>query len=266
VAIKIANFETPEELNAYIKKLKEENKERNRIIKYEKKRAQIDNLINLPLPTINLTESPVDIKLDENTGNTILILGCSKRGKSTLMMHIYDKYYKADRSYISTLFSGNPQLKVYKGDKNLLIGYGFNNDSAKYVQLQQYINVKTNNRYKFLNLFDDVVDSKYNIIIKKSILIYRNSNISSIICLQDAKDLEKKARGSINHTFVFGSNTTENAREVIELILRPYFIEVGVTDRDMMMQLYKKYTANHGFFYIDNINSKLTTGRLELSL
>lgn len=264
VALKRSDFESPEELDLYIQKLRKQQKEKNQQVKYERKRKQIETVIEYK-PEFNLkVDNNIDISLDKKTGNTILILGCSKRGKSTLMMYLYDKYYASDKSFISTLFSGNPHLKIYKTDKRLIIGYGFNQSSSKYVQLQQYINVKTENRYKFLNMFDDVVDSKYNIILKKLILTYRNSNISSIICLQDVIDLEKKARGSINHTFVFGCNTTENAKQVIDLILRPYFIEAGIIDKDAMIATFKKITENHGFFYIDNINGKMTTGRLSL--
>lgn len=271
IAIKCADFKSPEELDAYIRGLRAQQKIKNQQVKADRKREQITKVINAPvldMSKMSLSEGDIDLKLDKKTGSTVLILGCSKRGKSTLMMHIYDKYFSADKSFISTLFSGNPHLKIYKGsggnDKRLIIGYGFNASSSKYVQLQQYINVKTANHYKFLNMFDDVVDSKYNIILKKLVLTYRNSNISSIICLQDVIDLEKKARGSINHSFVFGCNTTENARQVIDLILRPYFIEAGITDKDAMMATFKKITEDHGFFYIDNIAGIMKTGRLKI--
>jgi hypothetical protein len=253
----MSDFDSVDSLNQHIADIRLENRKRNAQIKADRKKAPSEP----PPKTIPFSTS-VNLQLDEHTGNTVLILGCSKRGKSTLMMHLYDKYY--DKTTISTLFSANPHLTAYGGSSNLLIGYGFNDQSAKYVQLQQYINVKTKNKYRFLNMFDDIVDSKYNMIIKKSILIYRNSNISSIICLQDVKDLEKKARGSVNHSFIFGCNTTENAREVIDLLLRPYFIDAGISDKDKMMVSFKEATSDHGFFYINNITGYISTGRLNV--
>lgn len=291
VALKVADFKSPEEMAAYIEKLKKDNKEKNRIFKENKIRARIESAVKKtgdlpeavkkdepiaepiakpiadPKPAVATPElevsAAIDISLHPDTGNTIAIYGASKKGKTTLMMHLYDKYFSGDRDYISTLFSGNPQLKIYK-DKKLLIGYGFTPRSAKYIQLQQYLNVKTKNHYKFLNLFDDIVDAKYSSIINKLVCTYRNSNISTIVCLQYVYMLSKANRGSVNHTMVFGANTSEDAKELINTLLRPYLVDLGLKSFNDQMKFYRQVTADHGFFYIDNIKNKMSLHRLSL--
>lgn len=282
VQLRKANFATPEELEAYANALKEEQKQRNAQWKQQKLRGKLDELTekieqnadaiphdpkNLITPlAANLppVSSDVNLNLDQSTGNTIVIYGSSKRGKTTLMMYLYMKYfsYHHDKSLISTLFSGNPQLKTYRQDSKLLVGYGFNDASEKYVQLQQYINVKTKNRYKFLDMFDDIIEQKHSRIINRLILTYRNSAISTILCLQYVKMLSKSNRASVNHTFVFGSNTAEDEKNIIDTLLKPYLIAAGMPDYKTQVAFYRAMTADHGFIYLDNVHCKMTFHRL----
>lgn len=227
-----------------------------------KKNDLIEKVVSIVEPIPPPYHSPeVSLRLDAGTGNTTVIYGSSKRGKTTLMMHLYKRYY-ADKKNICTMFSGNPHLKVYKGDKNLLIGYGFTPRHAKYIQMQQVINVKTKNKYSFVNLFDDIIDSKYSSIINKMVLTYRNANISMIMCLQYVCMFSKANRGSINNTFVFGANSTEDARGIIDKVLRSYLVDLGFKDINSQLAFYKMITADHGFFYIDNIKGTMSFHRL----
>lgn len=273
VAIKISDFDSAEELNAYCQKLKNDNKIKNAEWRRNQRREAMklvvnkyeENGNNLQLTDIDKPPTTrVKIDLDKKTGNTIVIFGSSKRGKSTLMMYLYKKYFKSPDN-INTLYSGNPHLKIYKGDPKLLVTYGFTQKHARYIQMQQYLNVQTHNKYKFINLMDDIIDQKYAPILNKMILTYRNANISLVICLQYVKHLAKSNRANVNHTFVFGMNQAEDEKEVVNIILRPYFVAMGITDFDSMIKFYRAVTANHGFIYIDNIASKISFHRLDLS-
>jgi hypothetical protein len=275
ILIKKSDFNTEDELNAYCKKLRDDNKVKNaewrrqqRVTRYNDTLAvnAIPDPVVLPIdivPPPKNQSSRVALDLDGRTGNTIVIYGSSKRGKSTLMMHLYKKYFRS-KDRINTLFSGNPQLRVYRKDKRLLVGYGFNDASARYIQMQQYVNVNTNHEYTFTNLFDDIIDQKHAPIVNKLILTYRNSKISSIICLQYVYLLSKQNRANINHTFIFGMNSVEDCRGIIELILRPYFTEMGFKTIEDQIKYFKHVTDDHGFFYLDNVKSKLSTHRLKL--
>lgn len=252
-----ANFKSEEELAEHIKKLQEEQREKNK--KFTESKNEIHKTIVTNIQHLNNIDNFI---LDKNTGNTCCILGSSKRGKSTLMMHLYNKFYEPDKDYISTLFSGNHHIDVYKHTKNLLIGSGFNPLSEKYIKLQKYINSKTKNKYKFLNMFDDILELKYKNLINNLVLTYRNANISTIICLQYSKLLSKMNRSNVNNIIIFGSNSDEAKFDVIELYLKQFLINQGMKSYVERLNYYDKVTSDYGFFYINNITSSISTHRL----
>lgn len=300
ICVKRADFTSEEELEQYCKKLRDDNKAKNADWRRDQRRIKIlEKLNGVPLNTntntntnnqipvvqqvvqiepigeleikqlveqkaLDKQSTSVRLHLDHKTGNTIVIYGSSKRGKSTLMMYLYKKYFMS-KDRINTLFSGNPHLRVYKKDKRLLIGYGFNDDSAKYIQMEQFINVRTGNNYKFTNLFDDIIDQKHAPIINKLMLTYRNANISCLVCLQYVYLLSKQNRANVNHTFVFGMNSLEDQKNIIDLVLKPYFVELGLKTFDQQLAFFRAKTHDHGFFYLDNIEGKLSWHRLDLS-
>jgi hypothetical protein len=276
IRIRRSDFESEEALEAYCAKLRADNRAKNaeqRKNARNQLRAGVMPTAAVPTATIVIPQiepapaavsSAITINgLSKKTGSTIVIYGSSKRGKSTLMMKLYKKYFKSKES-INTLFSGNPQLKLYKGDTSLLISYGFGAEHAKYIQLQEYLNVATSNHYRFVEMFDDIIDQKHSDILNKLILTYRNSNISSVICLQYMCLLSKQNRASINHTFCFGMNSMEDINSILDILVGPYFTEIGVVNRAAQIHLFKEVTADHGFIYIDNIKNKMSFHRLVL--
>lgn len=272
VNVKPTDFANIDEFEVHVRQLREDAKARNRQLKEAKHQEKLDKakaqLIPMAQPAaLNNLEfaRDVNINLDPNTGNSIVIYGSSKRGKTYLMMHIYDKYFMSSHK-VNTLFSGNPQLKKYHKDKELLVSYGFSPRSAKYIKLLQYINVKTKNKYDFTVLLDDIIDQKYAPILNNLVLTYRNSKISTVLCLQYTKMLSKPNRSSVNHTIVFGSNTAEMAKDVIDLLLKPYLLRLGLVSYRDQAEFYRQATVDHGFIYIDNIRETITLHRLPAGL
>lgn len=213
-------------------------------------------------PAVNI-ERGISLKLDPGTGNSTVILGSSKKGKSTLMMHIYETHYKTDPDFICTLFSPNIHAEVYRKDGKMLTCHVFNHQSEKYVKLEKYINSKTGNRYKFLNMFDDIIQKiQYAPLVNDLILTYRNSNMSTILCLQYLKLMSKMNRANANNIIIFGSNSAESILDLINTFLRPYFKRMGIVDENEQVALFKYVTENHGFFYINNGIDHLSYHRL----
>lgn len=258
--IKKADFKTEEELNQHIEKLKQEQKEKNKKFSEERK-TQVQSKIS----STTILDNIDNFTLDSKTGNSTVILGSSKRGKSTLMMYIYNKFYKDDKDLIATLFSGNHHIDAYKHSKNLLIGDGFNEQSEKYIKMQKYINSKTKNKYKFLNMFDDLLELKYRDILNRLILTYRNSNISTVICLQYTYLLSKMNRANVNNIIIFGANTEEAKRDLIELYLKQALINQGFVNYVDRLNYFDYITQDYGFFYLNNITGNFSTHRIPLS-
>ena len=205
----------------------------------------------------------IELLLDQNTGNTTVLFGSSKKGKSTLMMGLYKKLYKRNKKFISSLFATNAHIKVYESDEDLLKCNVFNKQSEKYIKLQKYINSKTNNKYNFLNMFDDVINTKHKGLINDLIMTYRNSNISTMMCLQYGYLLSKMNRANVNNVIIFGSNSNESIEDLINTFLKPYMIRMGYIYLPEQIALFKHITKNHGFFYINNAKDHISFHRIK---
>lgn len=205
--------------------------------------------------------APFHLRLDGNTGNTTFILGSSKMGKSTAIMHIYDKYY-SEKQFVSILWTANPQIALYKGHKKLIVAGKWNADSEKVIRDEKRIQTKTKNTYKFLNMFDDVINVRNNTLLDNLILTYRNSKMSSIISLQYSNLMSKCSRANCNNILAFGFNTDESIEVVIKTFLTGYLKSIGVPKLPDQINWYKAVTSDHGFIYIKPADGIVSFHRL----
>jgi hypothetical protein len=206
-------------------------------------------IIQPPLVVDRFAKTPFKLLLDPHTGNTTFVLGGSKYGKSTALMKIYDQYY-SDKNFISILWTVNPQIQLYKGHRKLLKAGVWNLESEEVIKDQKRIQTKTKNHYKFLNIFDDVINVKNNALMDNMILTYRNSKMSSIISLQYSNLMSKCSRANCNNILAFGFNTDESIEVVIKTFLTGYLKKIGITKLPDQINWYKDRTADHSFIYI----------------
>lgn len=246
-----------------VKRIKEENKLKNKEFKEGKKDRvvqKIDKMINKE--TIKVS-SDIELVLNKNTGNTIFLLGSSQRGKTTAMMELFKKYYSGN-DFITILYAINYQIKHYAKQKNLIICKTFNKQAEKLIKMQKYINSNCNNKYMFCDMFDDIVDQKFNKLLNSLILTYRNSNISSLISLQYPKLLNRSQRANIHNVLLFGFNNDEAIVDVIKYWLRGFFTKLGYETELEQVELYKKMTHDHGFIYVSSLHNHISFHRLSL--
>lgn len=248
----------------YIKMLRDEQKMKNKFYKENKKngnQARDLNYYNSKAKEVkDLKHSKnIDLKLDPKTGNTTCILGSSKRGKSTLLMYLFKKYYNK-KSFINLLFSVNAHIKLYK-NPNLIKFCEF---EEQIIKDQLAIQRGTNNEYKFCNIFDDMITLKKETI-NNLVLTYRNSNISTIISMQYGFLLSKMIRANANNFILFGFNSDEAIEDIIKLFLRSWFKrEFKVSSMEDMINIYKNITNNHGFIYIHPQTDSISIHRLQI--
>lgn len=209
----------------------------------------IQPLVIQPILTDRFAKTPFKLLLDPHTGNTTFVLGGSKYGKSTALMKIYDQYY-SEKNFISILWTVNPQIQLYKGHRKLLKAGVWNAESEEVIKDQKRIQTKTKNNYKFLNIFDDVINVRNNVLMDNMILTYRNSKMSSIISLQYSNLMSKCSRANCNNILAFGFNTDESIEVVIKTFLTGYLKKVGITKMPDQINWYKDRTADHSFIYI----------------
>lgn len=213
----------------------------------------------LSIPTeeqIKSQRTPFNLSLSHHTGNTIACIGSSKRGKSTVIMQIYDKYFR-DLQYISIMWNANPQAAVYKGHSKLIKAlWGNGKRGAEIIKEQKTINVKTNNHYKFLNVFDDVLHASAGSggstarLMDNLIMTYRNSRISTVFSIQYSNLIKKSQRANFNHVLLFGMNTDEAVEVMIKTYLQGYLKKIGLVKMPDMINWYKAVTADFGFIYV----------------
>ncbi len=208
-------------------------------------------------------QDDITLDLDPDTGNTTVLFGSSKQGKTTTMLEILKKQYIPNPNNIVTLFCRNDHGEIYQ-DIELKCNT-FNNKARDYVLLQKFINSKCKNKYNFTNAIDDIINVRYSKILNEMILTLRNSNISTLICLQYVRLLSKQARGNVNNVLCFQSNTDENTEEIIKVYLRNHFKKMGIKKLPDMVILYKEITKNHGFIYVNMRNGNISYHRLNLN-
>jgi len=205
-----------------------------------------------------------DVKIyNDDKPTTMLIVGRSKTGKSTLLMHLYGKYYN-NAENISILFSANSHIEIYKGFKNLLIRNNFVSVDADTIESAHYINENTDNKYPFLFMFDDIIDLKYVGTINKLILTWRNAGLSSIINTQYAYLISRQNRNNINSIFLGSFIEEEHIVDLIKAYLRPYFYKILGQHVKMsaMVQLFRLLTSDHHFIYVSPFEDSMNVIKL----
>ena len=90
----------------------------------------------------------------------------------------------------------------------------------------------------------------------------RNSNISTIICLQYVNTLSKAARSNVNNVLLFGQNTDEAAEVCINVYLRTWFKKQGVHGLVDQISEFHRLTLDHGFFHVHPATGKVSLCKL----
>jgi len=242
------SFKTAEELKIegpiWKKLVKEGRIKNNKELPKKEEKVKI-NLLN-----------DINLDLDKDTGNTTVIYGSSKRGKSTLLMHLYKKYYE---DYISLLFGENLQKDLYNDPKHKLIK--INHFVPDLIEMTKVINGKTKNKYPFVIMLDDIIDQKMNKILMKLILSYRNSNISTVVSLQNVMLFKKENRTNVNNIIFFGFNEDRDIEDVIKRYFNSYLKNMKIEEKILW---YKENTQNHKFIYYNPRKNLFTFHQLKI--
>lgn len=199
------------------------------------------------------------LKLDPGTGNTCVLLGSSKRGKSTLLT----KLASFNKKGINILFSINSHCDVYNGS-GLIKCNKFNKEAIELVREAKKIQNETKNKYEFNFYFDDVTQMQHSDIIRQLILTYRNAKISTYISLQYSNLLQKAARGSVNTYLLFGFNNDEAIEQVINQHLKSYFSRIGVKGMENQINYYRDLTDDHQFVMLHPESGTIKLLKLKL--
>jgi hypothetical protein len=204
-----------------------------------------------------------EMKLPTNGGCSIALIGASRSGKTTMMKHLYNNYFK---KHITTMFSMNPQADIYKDfDKKVLVSDKFH---PELLREAHEINVCCDNKFPFCFISDDYVDMKIKSSpeVTRCLTIYRNAAISSIWSFQGRTLMSAVGRNQLNFICVFKQQTPSEWEAVIKEYLSMW-LSPDMSMREMV-EFCKVATTDHQFFFIDNIEgacyiSKLSKEQME---
>lgn len=280
LSLKFPDTLTEEQIKEEITKIRQKQKEEN--AKYEdikkeriKMEAKLEIMNDLTKNGINMkVEQPPPKKeelppfqeliLDEGTGNTLFIVGSSKAGKSYALIKLYEKYYKKDKSFACILFTDSPQSPHYKylRDNGMICSPegGFNDNCKNLITKIKALQTKLDNPINVLLMFDDVLNIRYSDVIQKALLVYRNSNISTIISIQYPNLLNKSMRANLNNIMLFRFNSDETVEVAIKAFCGSYEPFLSLPDNQKIKK-YKELTLDHHFLYINPSRSIIQRGR-----
>jgi hypothetical protein len=203
----------------------------------------------------------------KETGSTFLLLGATKSGKTTLLVDQLNLLDPGAYDLI-ILFTNSPHatpLARLRPDLNTVVVEGFRPEVV--TSLRQK-NIATKNRFRFLTILDDVLESKNDSTLNAQLLFFRNSNISTVFLVQDVKMVSRCARGQVNHVVIFGWPTPDPVRHANmtfdilgwakEEMLRedPDLSARSIRKDDAIRFVQKKIEPKGRILYIDQLGGK----------
>lgn len=185
---------------------------------------------------------------DDKFGVSIVMIGSTRSGKTTILNYLYQKYFK---DYVSTLFTNSRNSGSYKKiEKTSVCSDMYHSEVVKDMYK---INHGTKNHYKFLCIIDDVTDHKGEKETLKLFTIYRNSRISTILGAQATTLMSKTCRANINFVMLGRLNNDGE----IEAVIKSYLTSLFPTNLYMAekIALYRQMTSDYTWICIDMIGN-----------
>lgn len=207
---------------------------------------------------INIRDKPFRLELPNKNGYTIVMIGASRSGKTTVMKHIVDKYLKGKILFFTSF---NNHHEIYKDmPKHTIVCSDFH---PEIIQEFHTLQKETKNKHKACFIFDDAIGGqlKNHKEITRLFSVYRNSDMCGIFNAQAPTLVSPVGRSNANYILLFRQNSAGEVETICKDFLRGYFPRSWkMNDRIVW---YMEATADHHFILIDNINN--TVCRCKLS-
>ena len=202
------------------------------------------------MPLISLKTAP-DLLIDnyKEAGSTCLLVGSSKRGKTHLLLKIWERYYKNKEDLICILISPSCNIPLYDVmSKNKVIKFNrYDKQVDALIKSIFKIQNITSQSYKFAFLIDDCVSSRYSPTLDALFLYARNLLISTVCCVQRETLISRSSRSSANNVICFGLNTQQAIKGCIEAFFQQELRKIsGIKRIDDLIDEYLRLTTAGG--------------------
>lgn len=213
-----------------------------------------------PLQPAKIVDAPFQLRLPDvaTGGASILMIGSTRSGKTTALKYILRNYFK---HHIGVCFSESAKSPAYQDmkNKNLPLSSAW---IPELIKDMYKINKDLQNHYDFMVILDDMPTVKFDKELLKLTTIYRNSNLSSICCIQSPSLLTPTARSNFNFVFLFKSNTTAQTEANIKAYLRGVFPDGK--NYDEKIRAMTEMLEDHHFIFLDNLNGTIQRCKINL--
>jgi len=121
---------------------------------------------------------------------------------------------------------------------------------------------KTKNKYKFLHIFDDMLDGKNSKALSKLLCIGRNNGQSTIISGQELTILNSVGRTNLNYVCLFRLNSQISVEKVVRAYLTHVIPGKNILEK---CHVYNQLTQDHYFFCCDFLMNEVFLCKLDIN-
>jgi hypothetical protein len=206
-------------------------------------------------------------------GATFLLCASSGIGKSTLMVKLYEQYFKSNKNIIPILISPSCNIGLFdQFDKKVIRINKMNKETIQLIKnlrkIQNFAAKGGPSKYHFLLMIDDIPQINYSAIINDCFLTMRNQNFNSLVSVQYSRCVSKMGRSSVGNILAGYQNTSESTLSLLESFLGPELRKLtGITNKDELAEKYMDLVKDndyHTFFHIQPRYRKVQRFTLEI--
>jgi hypothetical protein len=210
------------------------------------------NTLGIPIRRLDSIEPP------ENMCMSFGLVGSTRSGKTVALLYIWNKWFR--ENHVTLMATGSSQAEIYKPlQKNAAVSPYFFPEIIKESML---INQKTSNKYKFLHIFDDMLDGKQTKALSKLLCIGRNNGCSTIISAQELTILNSVGRTNLNYMLCFRLNS----QMAVEKVVRNYLTHIlPGKNIEEKCKMYVALTQDHYCFVCDFLSNQVFITKIDLS-
>lgn len=194
----------------------------------------------------------------ENMCMSFGLVGSTRSGKTVALLYIWNTWFRDN--HIGIMATGSSQADIYKPlQKACAVSPAFYPELIKESML---LNQKTKNKYKFLHIFDDMLDGKNTKALSKLLCIGRNNGCSTIISAQELTILNAVGRTNLNYMLCFRLNSMM----AVEKVVRNYLTHIlPGKNIDEKCKMYVALTTEHYFFCCDFLANEVFISKIDIS-